>query len=556
MNIRRKLSFRTFEITKLMPFKFSNKNKLNPKDNKIKNNIDNKKIEDEKEEKTGTEPQNLKNFYKIRNYKDNKLNHNITFHESVKSQNKESLKRVINKLLNEDGVTPQESEDFKNEVRSANYGLWFKNLEKIPDENFINNIIEEYDLGELKTAEKTYKPYSFMVKYHEEQRKYLNPIYEELDKLDTLPIHGYNKIDEFKKSGKWYPHKNVESPNFSDLESGKKQKRLSIDYNFNFEENKIFSREYNKAKKIDDLNIENENKLLTYIKNNPNSKEAIKFRFTNFVPIERKIQIPINTHSYDFSDWTPEKKKEERKERVDKFSKNITEYDVWRTFTETIPYIKNFSDNSRKIKISPKKLIQRFGHPSNPVENDMTGCYFFQDSNLDVFILFDWQQTTKTWGSNLPDEKYIKQNENTLPIHRKIKFPTVDEFWELEEPQLFKFNFSKLAERRKFYYWLIKELEGDIIDINEELDKKFGKINLYDNYDIEYKIKEKSPAIYEYSQEYVTGKKNPYISFPEIYPPKAINLNDPDADLFDNKFYLKQKALKGLERTTDENSNI
>jgi len=551
--IKNKISKNIFNYQRIIFSKFSAKQKPNLKEkdkDKDKNNksVDNnKKYEDEK---TGTKPQNLKNFYKVRDYSNNKEVHNITIHESINSNNKESLKKLINKLLNEDGIIPKESEEFKKEVRSANYGLRFKNLEKISDEKFVNNIIEEYDLGEMTIAEKTYKPYSFMVKYHDEQRKYLNPIYEELDKLDSIPIKGYNKLDEFKSSGKWYPHKNIESPNIAEENSGKKQNRLNINYNYNYEDHTIFTREYKKAKEIDDSIIENENKLLTYIKNNPYSKQAIKFKYTNFVPLERKL--PIDIHKYD--DWVPEKTKEERKVRIDKYSKDITEYDAWRTFTETLPYIKNYSDNARKIKISPVKLIKRFGQPGNPIESDMTGTYFFQDSNLDVFVLFDWQQTTKTWGVNLSDELYLKQEENTLPLHRKIKFPTPDEFWKLEEPQLFKFNFSKIAERRKFYYWLINELQGEVVDINEELDKIFGKINLYENYDKEFKSSERKPAIYEFSQEYVTGKKNPFISFPDIYPPKAISLNNPDSDLFDNKFYLKQKALKGLERTIDENN--
>ena len=183
----------------------------------------------------------------------------------------------------------------------------------------------------------------------------------------------------------------------------------------------------------------------------------------------------------------------------------------------------------------------------------MTGCYFFEDCNLDSFILFDWKQTTLTWGENLPDEEY-KNQDHIMPLHRIRKFPSQEEFWASNEHQEFRYNFSKYAERRKFLRWILKEVDAEEVnDINDELDQKYGKFETYESLQRIGKEEIKTPTIYEYSQEYITGKAVTSTSYPRIFPPKAIFIDDPEAELFDSKFYIKQKALKGLQRSSNNN---
>lgn len=182
----------------------------------------------------------------------------------------------------------------------------------------------------------------------------------------------------------------------------------------------------------------------------------------------------------------------------------------------------------------------------------MTGCYFFEDSNLDSFILFDWKQTTITWGKNLPDSEYDNQ-ENIMPLHRIRKFPSLEEFWSSNEHQEFRYNFSRYAERRKFLKWILKEVDGEEVNsLEKELNDKFGVIDKYESLTKVGRTENRVPSIYEYSQEYITGKQTSSFNFPRIFPPKAISLNEPGAELFDNNFYVKQKALQGLQRSNTE----
>lgn len=178
----------------------------------------------------------------------------------------------------------------------------------------------------------------------------------------------------------------------------------------------------------------------------------------------------------------------------------------------------------------------------------MTGAYFFEDNNLDVFCVFDWKQTTLSWGKNLEDTMYENQ-DHILPEFRIKKYLEPEEFWSSDEPREFRVAHSKYAERKRFVTWLRKELESEE-SFNEILDKKFGKVELYEDPDNLQPQVERKPAVYEYNQQYILGPNSqPYITFPDIYPPKAISKDDPEAEMFDPKFYVKQKALRELQRS-------
>lgn len=41
-----------------------------------------------------------------------------------------------------------------------------------------------------------------------------------------------------------------------------------------------------------------------------------------------------------------------------------------------------------------------------PINRNMTGVYYFEDENLDLFLIFDYKQTTQQHGPNYSDEFY------------------------------------------------------------------------------------------------------------------------------------------------------
>ena len=93
-----------------------------------------------------------------------------------------------------------------------------------------------------------------------------------------------------------------------------------------------------------------------------------------------------------------------------------------------------------KLMIAPASLVRAFGMPS-PTEifYDGTGEYNFEDSNLDLYCLYDYRQTDFYYGLNRDAEYYETKRNLKRPLHkRKMIRPTIQEFWESEEPKEFK----------------------------------------------------------------------------------------------------------------------
>jgi hypothetical protein len=80
------------------------------------------------------------------------------------------------------------------------------------------------------------------------------------------------------------------------------------------------------------------------------------------------------------------------------------------------------------------------------------------------------------------------------------------------------------------------------------LDKEFGKVDDYSDFD-KVRNEVRLPAIYEFSPSYFTGKNEVINPVPDLIPPRAIDVDEKGAEMFDYNYYYRHKALKGLERT-------
>ena len=89
----------------------------------------------------------------------------------------------------------------------------------------------------------------------------------------------------------------------------------------------------------------------------------------------------------------------------------------------------------------------------------MTGEWTFEDSNLDLFLIYDFRQTQTYWGC--PDPTFDYEHQFKVPRHKRKKiWPTEDEFWAGTEPVEFRVRGSKLADYRKFRKWVYAEIEN------------------------------------------------------------------------------------------------
>ena len=131
-------------------------------------------------------------------------------------------------------------------------------------------------------------------------------------------------------------------------------------------ENKIYTKVFNKAKEEDIKKTTYQNNILKYVKNNPNNIFSKRFIKNSLLPYEL-IDFPVDNNISQQSDntlninkiefETPKKDYEIRK-REGKHSDDISNYDCWRSFTADVPYLQNYHDNSRRIRLIPSKLIK------------------------------------------------------------------------------------------------------------------------------------------------------------------------------------------------------
>lgn len=303
---------------------------------------------------SGTQPSNLNKMYNLREYGIHRddIKHNVSFHTETKDN--KAMEKMINNMLNEDAFTPEESEEYKTEVRRADHGMRFKNLERILNPH----LSEELDLFDTNLAYRAGEKFEFLDRYTFEQKRYLDPLYAELDKLDRPLPYGAKPSDAWRKRNKFVPHKNEWKPNQEHPELFSQQPRFELNYNYNFEDNKIYTEVYHKSKQLDSTKKEEHNKLLSYIKRNPNSPTARNYMRKSVVPMHM-LNFPLDSDTNkEYLEWKPEPKKHERRKIVEKNSSDITDYECWRNFNGDVPYLKNYYEHSRRILLVPTKLIK------------------------------------------------------------------------------------------------------------------------------------------------------------------------------------------------------
>jgi hypothetical protein len=125
----------------------------------------------------------------------------------------------------------------------------------------------------------------------------------------------------------------------------------------------------------------------------------------------------------------------------------------------------------------PPALVKKsFGYPTILRSGfEVSGEYDFEDTNLDVYTILDYKQTTLYWGINREVEFYDKFIHK--PPHKRERiWPSPEEFWDITEPKEFKIYCAEYADWRKFKTWLKKtvfESEKKIESYDDEARRKF-----------------------------------------------------------------------------------
>jgi hypothetical protein len=172
--------------------------------------------------------------------------------------------------------------------------------------------------------------------------------------------------------------------------------------------------------------------------------------------------------------------------------------------------------------IAPATLARAFGYSQGTKnEHIATGSYTFEDSNLDCFHIYDYKQTTEYWGMPRDNAYYDNKANYSRPIHRrKHRYPTPEVFWKMEEPKLFKIQYS---------------MHSDIKSFKRKLKKYLAEIEANPDYDFDKICSEK----YKHEIDICTGDFNEQ---------GVVNHSDIAAFKYDWTYHLTDKELKELKK--------
>lgn len=174
------------------------------------------------------------------------------------------------------------------------------------------------------------------------------------------------------------------------------------------------------------------------------------------------IDVPEEFKDVEVDDsFKPSRKAKSNKKKIlTRSDKSLVDYDVWRCVDRELVVPTGKEKAVCKLMIPPALLKKAFGFPDkSDIGFAGSGQYDFEDTNLDLFKIHDYKKTDMYHGLNREDEYYYTEKNLRKPEkRRKKKWPSIEEFWNCEEPMQFRLMAGEQADWRKFKRWLRKHL--------------------------------------------------------------------------------------------------
>lgn len=282
------------------------------------------------------------------------------------------------------------------------------------------------------------------------------------------------------------------SPNTHSEEINTKQPRNTGLKNYNFEQYKGFTRMYNEQMEKERQKDSEIKRIWKYIKEHPD--EAISKTWKRKLLFgEKADDMPIESFVDDnvsIEGFKPSVSRKVRRPIIrTRTSRDISDYDCWRVCDRQMMIEESTKNPVSKITLSPTDLIHCFGTPLWNPNPTSTGLYYFEDNNLDLYVLIEPHSTQDTRGMNKDDEFYENQKYRVQHQKREKKYPTLKEFWETDMQRVFYIFTTPYAEYRKFKVWLRKHIKDnkDESSFEQRMNEKYGNLySLYDNFEEDY----------------------------------------------------------------------
>jgi hypothetical protein len=234
-------------------------------------------------------------------------------------EEKELMDKLIKDFLKETNSSKEDLEVMKENIRNPMHYTEGPNVFKINSNEDINNILK--DVQGLFENHYAFKKVSKVIKYKKQVDSEYDENFQTIRKIDRVLMNSEipEQIDKNRN----------DSPNFNSPDFLKKQERLEINYNYNFEQHRDFTHTFKKQRAIDDKRLLEEQKYLKHLKENKDHPGVKASKIPKLaVPVEK-----LPDYDVDVSNYKPERTKKSRRiydRRLHDI--NITNYDAWRCF--------------------------------------------------------------------------------------------------------------------------------------------------------------------------------------------------------------------------------
>mmetsp|Transcript_6808 Transcript_6808/g.11473 ORF Transcript_6808/g.11473 Transcript_6808/m.11473 type:complete len:432 (+) Transcript_6808:297-1592(+) len=251
----------------------------------------------------------------------------------------------------------------------------------------------------------------------------------------------------------------------------KRQPRFDLKaVNYNIEEFRQFTQIYERSKKKDDEESLSFYKMAKYVKNKLATATRDQINADMIVrDFAAKYRVDLIEIPEEFKDVEVEegfkpiqwrRNITKRKYIKSRNKKPMYDYDAWRCFDRQLLHFSHKDPIVTKIMVPPALLVRAFGSPDRShLGFWCTGHIDFEDANLDLFRLYDYKETDFYHGLNREAEYYDKLSNLKKPERKRRRmWPTITEFWELEEPREFRMISNPYSEWKRFRKWFKREL--------------------------------------------------------------------------------------------------
>ena len=250
-----------------------------------------------------------------------KISHNYELDSKVgsitNSEDKQTMDKLIKEFLRESNTTKEELETLKQSIRDPMHFTEGPNVFKIHTNQDAKDIL--IDIRGIFDNHYAFKKVSKLINLRQQENRENDSRFMTIRTIDRVLLNSEipQELDKNRN----------QSPNLNSPDYLNKQERVEVNYNYNYEEHKDFTKRLKDQKIKDEERLLQEKKYFKYLKDNKDDPEIKSTKISRLtVPIEKIPDFDVDTSNYQ-----PKRSQKSRRLYDRKLHDiNISNYDAWR----------------------------------------------------------------------------------------------------------------------------------------------------------------------------------------------------------------------------------